>query len=993
MARLGLPPISRQICWHDERPADSATRPECDYATQPGKRRLCKEAQRKTWVNVRRLSDLDLASCDKSRRSMKVCIVSSEFLGPVKNSGIATVTTALARQLAADGHEVTLLYTYVGYGKPISGDKSWSHWVELLASEGVSLAHIPHEGDYRAWREASWLVKDFISQKNFELVYFNDYFGSGYYPLLSKRAGFSPFCNQLHCVITHGAMEWVFNLNDYYAVRLSDIEWMGLERRSVEMADVVIAPSRYIIGEYRTYGWRLPTQIFCQPYPIYESQSEIRYTRPNTIGELVFFGRLEARKGLWLFCEALDRLARRFPTIDVTFLGRVTDFSGISSALQIVNRTARWPFRVRLISDFDHEQALSYLREPGRLAVMPSLADNSPCAVYECMEAGVPFVTTSGSGAGELVRKDCWDDVMVQPNVKSLAKKLGDILEHGARIARPWFDPAENLATWSAWHRFVAERRHELVKNAIPSVAPSSREDNAAALVLVVDSGACALAVLIDNLSSHVKRFGGRAVYVILSSRRGKIQDALRGIIVAERPTFPFLILDPRGIDEVKRIVAASEFVFIVSAETQIFTSFFVSALEKLRRRERAIVTCIVAVRRMQHENGEIERFPAGDIPGLAAVGEPVGGSVCALSVVKLSDELSALALYDAQLDALSSASSIGQQLMQQCRSKALPVDLLPTVGAVEIRDDELPTRFTGFNDAHRAAASVGIGSSLCNGGPAWFAIASMMPRAGPGEDTRLECAEFLPPSHPFAQIRSPDGQKTDLPELAAALGRTQLSVELEASRPPAPARVRHLREVAERSEQLCPEWNLLDLLIRENVFEFGVTTLPQARERLHSGVDQLPIDPVENEAADLLGRRAAEDGPGRGTGRLPEGAVRFYVDARKLRIKRNTIQAIKDLRSGDPGKIYVVDVPLCGQAMLTVMLRSNNPADSVLTHVRIIDQKQGAEMGASSTRLAGNAPGEISIALHGVYGRATIEFEFSEAQKMDVVVEVFLIK
>jgi len=130
-------------------------------------------------VEVRHLSELKLEVTGESGRLMNVCIVSSEFLGPVKNGGIGTATSALAKQLVSDRHKVTLLYTYVGYGKPITGDKPWQHWVAELAAEGIALERIPHEGDYRAWREASWLVKDFVGQGNFDLVYFNDHYGSG----------------------------------------------------------------------------------------------------------------------------------------------------------------------------------------------------------------------------------------------------------------------------------------------------------------------------------------------------------------------------------------------------------------------------------------------------------------------------------------------------------------------------------------------------------------------------------------------------------------------------------------------------------------------------------------------------------------------------------------------------------------------------------------------------------------------------------------------
>src|SRR5262249_46518709 len=159
------------------------------------------------------------------------------------------------------------------------------------------LERIHNEADYQAWREASWLVKDFIGQNNFDLVYFNEHHGSGYYSLLAKRAGLAPFCDQLHCVITHGALQWIMNLNDHYARRITDIEWMGLERRSVEMADVVIGPSSYLLREYEKYGWRLPAHTFHQPYPVFRGQSHVDDGRQIPINEFVFFGRLEARKG------------------------------------------------------------------------------------------------------------------------------------------------------------------------------------------------------------------------------------------------------------------------------------------------------------------------------------------------------------------------------------------------------------------------------------------------------------------------------------------------------------------------------------------------------------------------------------------------------------------------------------------------------------------------------------------------------------------------
>ena len=202
-------------------------------------------------TKIRRLSDLEPFN-EQAGRPLAVCIVTSEFVGPVKNGGIATATTGLIDQLASDGHAVTVLYTLVERGEPASSHESWAHWVQQFARRNIQLSFIPHDGDYRQWRQKSWLVKEFLGRNNFDVVYYNEHHGSGYYSLSAKRAGVAPFFDQLHIVVTHGSIEWVFNTNDQYMRHSSDLEMIGLERRSVEWADVVIGPSEYLLREYES---------------------------------------------------------------------------------------------------------------------------------------------------------------------------------------------------------------------------------------------------------------------------------------------------------------------------------------------------------------------------------------------------------------------------------------------------------------------------------------------------------------------------------------------------------------------------------------------------------------------------------------------------------------------------------------------------------------------------------------------------------------------
>ena len=111
-------------------------------------------------------------------------------------------------------------------------------------------------------------------------------------------------------------------------------------------------------------------------------------------------------------------------------------------------------------------------------------------------------------------------------------------------------------------------------------------------------------------------------------------------------------------------------------------------------------------------------------------------------------------------------------------------------------------------------------------------------------------------------------------------------------------------------------------------------------------------------------------------------------MDARRLRIRRNQIQSLANLRMGGPGKIFFFDIPLCGHSTLLARMRSNGSSDPIFLRMKALDQRLGEEMGSASARLLADKSTELSIPLHGIYGLAAIVLEFSGAEKMKVTAE-----
>jgi hypothetical protein len=105
---------------------------------------------------------------------------------------------------------------------------------------------------------------------------------------------------------------------------------------------------------------------------------------------------------------------------------------------------------VRIETHLRREEALDELMRPGTLAVMPSLLDNSPNTVLECIEHRVPFVATSVGGIPELVAEEDRPRVLCEPTVQDLVTALTHALsdDGGFAPARPAQEPRKSLDAW-----------------------------------------------------------------------------------------------------------------------------------------------------------------------------------------------------------------------------------------------------------------------------------------------------------------------------------------------------------------------------------------------------------------------------------------------------------------------------------------------------------------------------------------------------------------
>jgi glycosyltransferase involved in cell wall biosynthesis len=252
------------------------------------------------------------------------------------------------------------------------------------------------------------------------------------------------------------------------------------ERGSIALADAVVSPTAWLLGWMRAHGWPEPPSPRVIPYV---RQSAVLDDLPGQspggrIRRIAFFGQLREGKGIRIFLAALESLDPvLLDGLELVFLGSARGrWSAANVAAALAPSVHQRLADVRFETGLDREAALAVLREPGTLAVMPSLLDNAPNTVSECIEHRIPFLSTNVGGIPELVAEQDRGRVLCAPTAAAVATSLAAALTvaDGPAPARPAREPQESVTGWI---------------DLVESVGPATRRTSRAATRVAIVAG------------------------------------------------------------------------------------------------------------------------------------------------------------------------------------------------------------------------------------------------------------------------------------------------------------------------------------------------------------------------------------------------------------------------------------------------------------------------------------------------------------------------
>ena len=401
------------------------------------------------------------ANVPRDSTNIKLCIATPDFVGFVKNGGIGTSFYHTAKVLVQKGlKEVDILYCNVT--EDLS-EEELEKTVTSFAQENINVQCLFQFFD-KAVTEKLWprdiftvtayLAFEYLKAKDYDIIIFPEWRGVGYYAMLAKKCGVA-FASTALCVQTHSSSLWHALNNQQDSYKELDVMLYQLERGSVKHADFVVSPTHYLLDWKKEHGFDFPEHHYVQPYIISYPDIDKEVTKVDSINEFVFFGRLEKRKGIHYFLNALQRLAKEYKqtlqqqNLKVTFLGKFSIVEGKHVLNYIYDYLKAIPFEIRVLPILNHDEAISYLKNHSCVAFICSVADNSPLTVLECLYHKIPFVASAVGGIPELIAEEYHDSVLFDLHPVDIAQKMNNILLAGHCIIPPKINQSNwNIPVW-----------------------------------------------------------------------------------------------------------------------------------------------------------------------------------------------------------------------------------------------------------------------------------------------------------------------------------------------------------------------------------------------------------------------------------------------------------------------------------------------------------------------------------------------------------------
>lgn len=360
---------------------------------------------------------------------MRIVFVTSEFVTEKHfYGGLANYTFRVAKRLASLGHDIQVItqsqidesaFTYHGI---------YVHRLKTSPLPSALGCFAPRNGETGTVERIYFNIKIFkklkeiIRQKPLDIIQFTNVLASSLLagiflrtPHVLRISSYRPLWNKLdrrRNDLDHKIHEW--------------LEWL-----QIHLAKDVYAPS-YYMKQILERDMRPKKVTVIRPPAYIETEDWDLATADPLTGKdyLLFFGRLQVRKGFHILAQALPEFFHRNPGAYAVCVGP-DNRTPVAPSMREYSRLLCKSYSDRLIFlDQQPHKNLYPIIAGAKVVVLPSLIENLSNAGLETMLLGKPLVATTGTSFEELILDGQTGFLATPGDVLSLATKLSEAWNH-----------------------------------------------------------------------------------------------------------------------------------------------------------------------------------------------------------------------------------------------------------------------------------------------------------------------------------------------------------------------------------------------------------------------------------------------------------------------------------------------------------------------------------------------------------------------------------